>query len=56
MKKNYSAPQITVHGSVEEITQAFGPSPQKDTVYIGGSNAQGPISATGSVDGVIVPN
>jgi hypothetical protein len=55
MKKVYSAPQLIVHGSVEEITQAFGPSPQKDTVFIGGSNVQGSITSTGSVDGVIVP-
>ena len=56
MKKTYNTPQITVHGSVEEITQAFGPSPQKDTVIIGGANVQGEISGTGSVDGIIVPN
>jgi hypothetical protein len=57
MKTAYNAPQLTVHGNVEEITQAFGSSPKQDSFYAGQSNAQGvPVGhATGSIDGVIVP-
>jgi hypothetical protein len=57
MKNAYTAPQLTVHGNVEEITQAFGKSPARDSFYAGQSNAQGvPVGhATGSIDGVIVP-
>jgi hypothetical protein len=57
MKTAYTAPQLTVHGNVEEITQAFGKSPARDSFYAGQSNAQGvPVGhATGSIDGVIVP-
>ena len=54
--KSYSAPQLTVHGNVEAITQAFGNSAKTDKVFIGGSNVTGPIASHGSVDGIIVPN
>jgi len=41
MKKIYSQPELTVHGNVEALTQAIGPSPAKDFIIIGGT----PISA-----------
>jgi len=37
MKKIYSQPELTVHGNVEALTQAVGPSPAKDFIIIGGS-------------------
>lgn len=63
MKKTYVEPQMTTHGSVESITQAFGPSPVQDTIYAGQSNAnQGnsqpgtPIgNSTGSRDAIVKP-
>jgi hypothetical protein len=55
MKKPYIAPKLSIHGSVEEITQAFGPSPQGDVVFIGGSNVPVNIGSTGSTDGIIDP-
>lgn len=62
MKKTYIAPQMTTHGTVESITQAFGTSSVTDTVYAGHSNLnQGnsqlgtPIGhSTGSHDGIVV--
>jgi len=41
MKKIYSQPELTVHGNVEALTQAIGPSPAKDFIIIGGT----PVSA-----------
>jgi hypothetical protein len=41
MKKIYSQPELTVHGNVEALTQAIGPSPAKDFIIIGGT----PITA-----------
>ncbi len=55
MKKPYNAPQLTVHGNLAEITQAFGPSNVSDAVFIGGSNVPNSISSTGSTDGIIMP-
>jgi hypothetical protein len=46
MKKVYSAPQLIVHGTVEELTKAMGTS-GRDTLFFGG----GPIgTGTGSTD------
>jgi hypothetical protein len=53
--KTYSTPQLTVHGNVEAITQAFGSKTTADKVFIGGSNVTGLIVSQGSVDGIIVP-
>lgn len=36
MKKAYNAPKLTIHGSVEEITQAFGQTSTSDTVFFNG--------------------
>jgi hypothetical protein len=52
MKKSYNTPKLTIHGTMDEITQAFGNSPATDTIYIGGKPFG---SSTGSVDGDIVP-
>lgn len=41
MKKIYSQPELTVHGNVEALTQAIGPSPARDFIIIGGT----PITA-----------
>jgi hypothetical protein len=54
--KNYTAPQLTIHGNVETITQAFGSQTKADKVLIGGSNVPNVINSQGSVDGIIVPN
>jgi hypothetical protein len=54
--KSYNAPQLTAHGNVEAITQAFGSKTKDDKYFVGGSNVSGPsIAAQGSVDGIIVP-
>lgn len=57
MKKPYSAPQLIVHGNVEQLTQAFGNDSQTDTFYY--TNQKGQtfgFPAQGSVDGVVVPS
>jgi hypothetical protein len=53
--KNYTAPQLTIHGNVEAITQAFGKSPVADRVFLGGSTVTTIGTSTGSVDGIIKP-
>ncbi|MCU0527695.1 MAG: lasso peptide [Elainella sp. Prado103] len=56
MKKTYSAPQLIVHGNVEQLTQAFGSSSQEDTFYYTNNKGQTMgFPAEGSVDGVVVP-
>jgi hypothetical protein len=37
MKQVYTAPQLTVHGSVEELTQVIGRSTAEDFVFFAGS-------------------
>lgn len=52
MKKTYTTPKLIIHGTVDEITQAFGPASVQDTIFFGGT----PIAhGTGSQDGVVVP-
>ncbi|WP_156481632.1 lasso peptide [Anabaena sp. 4-3] len=51
MKKAYNAPQLTIHGSVENITNAFGNPAINDTFHYGSTA----FAANGSVDGVVVP-
>jgi hypothetical protein len=53
--KTYTTPQLTAHGNVEAITQAFGSKTTADKVFIGGSNVTSVITAQGSTDGIIVP-
>jgi hypothetical protein len=52
MKKAYETPQLIVHGTVEEITQAFGNPATRDTIFLG-STVFG--EHNGSQDGIIVP-
>ncbi|MEO8132467.1 MAG: lasso peptide [Betaproteobacteria bacterium] len=52
MKIKYEAPKLTVHGTVEDMTQFFGPSTAADTVFFGTT----PFGAGfGSTDGQIIP-
>lgn len=53
MKKTYFVPELKVHGSVEEITGAFGNENITDTIF----NADGTVRGqdVGSRDGVVVP-
>jgi len=37
MKKIYSQPELTVHGNVEALTQALGPSLARDFIIVGGA-------------------
>ena len=52
MKKPYTPPTLTVHGTVEEITQAFGGGSAQDTIYYGRMSFPG---NGGSQDGVVIP-
>jgi len=53
MKKQYHVPTLTVHGSVESITQMFGNSSRKDFLFFSGGSVS--IGTTGSEDGFPVP-
>lgn len=66
MKKQYKAPALINHGSVESITQLFGSSTRKDFLFFSaaaantanpGLNATGPvasgITSQGSVDSIV---
>ncbi|MEI2581629.1 lasso peptide [Scytonema sp. PRP1] len=60
MKKTYNAPKLTNHGSVEAITQLFGPGSRKDfLIFTGNPNGVAPgtvvSGTTGSTDADIVP-
>lgn len=41
MTKQYTTPQLTIHGSVESITQLFGGSNSNDFLFFSGGSAQG---------------
>lgn len=58
MKKAYNAPQLTVHGNVEEITKAFGNPGAADTFQnaFGVSFPGSVIGQSGSQNGVVVPS
>ncbi len=51
MTKAYNAPQLTIHGSVENITNAFGKKGVKDVIHYGSIT----FPAEGSRDGIVVP-
>lgn len=53
MKKAYRSPELRVHGSVDEITGAFGTADQADTIFNSDGTVRG--EGTGSQDGVVVP-
>ncbi|AFY46593.1 hypothetical protein Nos7524_0687 [Nostoc sp. PCC 7524] len=56
MKKAYAAPQLTVHGNVEDVTNAFGASGANDTIQFNGNTFPGSIiGASGSQNGTINP-
>ncbi|RUT00262.1 hypothetical protein DSM106972_077100 [Dulcicalothrix desertica PCC 7102] len=54
MKKQYSAPELTVHGNVAAITQILGSSSRKDFLFFNGSavstGANGASNDVGSRD------
>lgn len=56
---NYTNPQLSVLGSVSDLTRAFGTSGQTDIGFIPGRpgrpGRQIPIPGGGSQDGVLVP-
>ncbi|MGI8500660.1 MAG: lasso peptide [Hassallia sp.] len=59
MKKQYSIPTLTNHGSVEAITEFFGDNGRTDFLFFNGSqtsNADGPITSRGSIDGDLILN
>jgi len=49
MKKIYSQPELTVHGNVEALTQAVGPSTAKDFIIFGGSPISQPTDGSGDL-------
>ena len=57
MKKTYNTPNLTVHGSIESITECVGDSNASDT---GEFNSQpfecSAIDLSGSQDGVLIPD
>jgi hypothetical protein len=55
MKKTYEKPKITVLGTIEEITQAFGSSSAADVIYFGGQPLPTLMPTHGSQDGIVVP-
>lgn len=53
-KKPYHAPELKVHGSVEDITNAFGNERLTDTIFESdGTTPRG--SGMGSQDEILVP-
>ena len=52
MKKTYHVPELRVHGSVEEITGAFGDEAFTDTIFMSDGVSE---TDRGSVDGILVP-
>ncbi len=52
MKKLFVAPKLSPHGSLEELTMAFGPRTQSDSIVFGDLVIGG---LPGSQDGIVVP-
>jgi hypothetical protein len=53
-KKPYYAPKLKVHGSIEDITTAFGNEQFTDTIFESdGTTVRG--SGIGSEDGIVTP-
>jgi hypothetical protein len=52
MKKTYETPKLVIHGTVEEMTQAFGSASATDTIIYGSFSFPG---NGGSQDGVVIP-
>jgi len=53
MKNTYETPKLTVHGTVEDMTQFFGSQSATDTLYIAGQPYGN--GYPGSQDGQIIP-
>lgn len=53
MKKIYSRPELTIHGSIETLTQVTGTATTKDVLFFNGSPT--PINTTGSADFNFIP-
>lgn len=51
MKKVYQAPKLTVHGNLEQITQAIGPAQVTDTVFFPGGSTNIPNGGSENFDG-----
>jgi hypothetical protein len=45
MKSSYTAPKLTVHGDVAEITQLSGTSSRRDFLFVGGTIDQAVANA-----------
>ena len=57
MKKAYSPPTLTAHGSIERITAVFGAPSQHDVLRAGGTviaTGDGSVNACIEVDGVCI--
>ena len=52
MKEKYETPKVIVHGTIEEMTQAFGSASAADTIIYGSFAFPG---NGGSQDGIVVP-
>ncbi|MBW4446578.1 MAG: lasso peptide [Spirirestis rafaelensis WJT71-NPBG6] len=60
MKKQYSTPNLTTHGSVEAITEFTGQTDRNDFLFFNAGSSPitaggSPITGNGSVDGVLTP-
>ncbi|MBD2596833.1 lasso peptide [Nostoc spongiaeforme FACHB-130] len=58
MKKVYETPQITNYGNVQDITNAFGGTGEKDTFQIGNNPTLIPgdvLGLDGCPDGILIP-
>jgi len=52
MKEKYETPKVIVHGTIEEMTQAFGSASAADTIIYGSFSFSG---SGGSQDGIVIP-
>jgi hypothetical protein len=41
MKSSYTAPKLTVHGNVADITQILGPTQRQDFAFLNGAPVSG---------------
>ena len=55
MKKIYSRPELTIHGSIETLTQVTGTATTKDVLFFNGSPSTVPVNTTGSADFNFIP-
>jgi galactokinase len=57
VKKDYKAPTLMTHGSIESVTQYLGNSARKDFLFFSAAPGQVDIigESTGSVDLIVKP-